>query len=257
MTRPAGRHQRLPLAALIASMASLTRFIVACALVLTCASSVFAQTTGTLTGVLTDEQTGLPLVSAPSQELFFTVYACVPSATDCNSSTPGSAQAQPDGSGRYIIQNLTPGTYLVRVLASLPYITEIHPNIPCATTDCTLQQGTPVSVTAGATTTVDFALSKGGTIAGTVRRADTGAGVYRAIFVYNAQTSQLRSYVYTDLAGAYTIGSVPPGDYYVHTGWYTADALHDLAILVEPHDPADTDRIVPHANQQRDRKSVV
>ena len=43
------------------------------------------------------------------------------------------------------------------------------------------------------TTTIDFALSQGGVISGTVRRADTGAPVSRQLSVYTAQRSFVKS----------------------------------------------------------------
>lgn len=198
--------------------------LVVCALLLGCGANAFAQPTGTLAGVLTDEQTGLPVAPGSNGPLFI-VYACPPQLSQCNSSTQGAAQASPDVSGHYVIQNLAPGSYRVHVLAFFEsgYISEIHPNIPCISADCTLQQGTPVNVAAGGTTTVDFALTKGGSIGGTVRRADTNAGVYRQLFLYNDRTSpaNLRT-TYTNFnTGAYEIPNLPPGNYYLRT--VTAD----------------------------------
>ena len=210
----------------------MTRVLVACALLLGSASPALAQATGTLTGVLTDEQTGAPLVSSSMANLFFTVNACVSTARECTSAMAGAAQAAPDANGRYVIQNLAPGSYLINVQATQPYITEIYPNIPCVFADCSLQQGTPVTVTAGGTTTVDVALSKGGTIAGTVTRTDTGAGIFRQIFVYNAQTStRMFGSSYANASGAYSIPNLPAGSYYLRTASSSGDLPQFLDVV--------------------------
>ena len=82
-----------------------------------------------------------------------------------------------DSMGNYITgQGLPAGNYFVRTNNSLGYVNEVYNNITCV--PCNVTTGTPVAVTAGATTSgINFALATGGRISGTVTDAGTSAAL--------------------------------------------------------------------------------
>ena len=73
-----------------------------------------------------------------------------------------------DATGIYTTRaNLPTGTYYARAINNKGYITKLYNNVTCLACDVTT--GTPVSVTAGATTPgINFALETGGRIVGAV-----------------------------------------------------------------------------------------
>lgn len=86
------------------------------------------------------------------------------------------ASGTTDASGSYTTsQGLTTGAHYARTWNSDGYINELYDDIPCVSS-CTVTDGTPVAVTTGSTTTgIDFALTPGGSISGTVTDDDTAA----------------------------------------------------------------------------------
>ncbi|HET8674290.1 MAG TPA: carboxypeptidase-like regulatory domain-containing protein, partial [Blastocatellia bacterium] len=73
-----------------------------------------------------------------------------------------------DGAGNYTTGNgLVSGSYFARTNNSSGYVNKLYNNITCVS--CNVTSGTPISVTAGATTSgISFALNLGGRISGTV-----------------------------------------------------------------------------------------
>ena len=111
---------------------------------------------------------------------------------------------------------MAPGTYYVRVGAAPGYIVELHDNVPCIAEDCQSDVGTPVLVTAGATTTVDFALARGSSITGTVLRGGVPAAGFR-VNIYNVAGSFVRS-TRTAADGTYVATGLSPGTYFARAG---------------------------------------
>ena len=70
----------------------------------------------------------------------------------------------------------SPGAYTLTVSAS-GYATELYADIPCVAADCLVTAGAAIPVSAGSTATIGVALSPGGRLAGTVRRAGAGTPV--------------------------------------------------------------------------------
>ncbi len=138
---------------------------------------------GTIDGTVTDASTGNPIRGA-SISVFQGVTLIASVLTDPN--------------GQYSISEFAPGNYLVSANATLYQL-----QIKAAT------------VTANATTTVDFALiSPPGTISGTVTDAVTTNPIPGAtINVYNGQT--LAATALTDPNGNYQIPNLPPDNYIV------------------------------------------
>ena len=93
----------------------------------------------------------------------------------------------------------------------------MYNNINCVTCDATT--GTPITVTAGTTVSnIDFALSVGGGISGTITDADTGLPIVNInIEIYNA-AGELIALGGTDLDGNYDVNrGLPTGTYYAVT----------------------------------------
>ena len=79
-----------------------------------------------------------------------------------NASTSLVKSVTADGAGAYVANGLAAGNYFVRVGS------ELYNDKPCFLS-CMIASGTPVAVTAGATTSgIDIALPRGGSISGTV-----------------------------------------------------------------------------------------
>ncbi len=135
--------------------------------------------------------------------------------------------------GRYAAQGLPSGTYYVGTANTLGYIEEMYDDVRCV--GCTVTSGQAVQVTMGATRSgVDFALTRGGAIAGAVTDAATGAGVNGVwVTAYSASGVWLKN-SQTAVAGAYTLGGLPTGTYYVST-WnsqgYVDEAYDDVTCI--------------------------
>lgn len=172
---------------------------------------------GRLSGTVTDVATGLPLAGV-SVRIHNTLGAV-------------SATATTDATGTYTTSVGVPsGTYFARTSNSLGYVDELYDNIPCP---CTVTSGTPIAVTAGATTTgINFALGQGGRIRGTVTDASSGTPLLDVgVDVYGADGLYFTS-AYTDGAGIYTSSTgIPSGTYYAVT-WasgYLDELYNDIS----------------------------
>lgn len=144
-------------------------------------------TTGTLTGTVTNAGTGAAIAGAGV--------------------TAGSYSAVTDSTGKYTISNMTPASYTVA----------------CSAAGYTSQSAT-ASITAGVTTTQNFALAPttvgGGILTGKVSNP-TGGGIAGAIITAGTYTAT------TDALGNYTINNIAAGTYTVYceaTGYATEAA---------------------------------
>ena len=159
---------------------------------------------GRIAGTVTSSATSAPLTNV-SVEIF-------------DASGFGVSGGFTDGSGNYISsKGLTPGTYFARTRNSQGYIDEVYNNINCL--DCNPTSGTPITVTAGATTSgINFALATGGRISGNVTDGGTAAPLAGInVNIFNA-TGQFVSSGFTDGLGNYiTDGGLPSGNYFAVT----------------------------------------
>jgi hypothetical protein len=184
------------------------RIIVLAALVLVLACDADAQTTGTIAGTVRDAQTGSPLQAA---------------IVSIQNSIGSSIETVPTSvSGTYSLGSLVPGSYFVYAKAlATDYIAELFDSIPCVASDCVRTSGTPVSVTANATTTIDFALSKGGRITGTILRSDTGGPIVSpfigtiAVFTEGTSPVTIAPISASETTGEYSVEGLPTGRYFV------------------------------------------
>ncbi len=170
---------------------------------------------GAITGTVTDSVTGIPL----AYQVYVNLY-------DADGRLV--KRQRTDGVGSYTFEGLPFGAYFVRTDID-GYADERYDDLPCPA-GCDPTSGTPIVVTAGATTSeVDFALSTGGTITGTITDASTGLHLANRFFVrlYDADGNR-QAVWFTDAAGTYTFTGLHTGSYFVATdiGGYL-DVLYD------------------------------
>ena len=126
-----------------------------------------------------------------------------------------------NGTGDYVTQvGLKSGAYYASTSNSAGYFNEIYDNIDCGvgcpTTVAAV--GTPIPVTAGATTpNIDFALQKGANISGTVTAAGTGSGVGATVFIYNATGAFITAANTALPGGSYVTPALRAGTYFAFT----------------------------------------
>jgi len=111
--------------------------------------------------------------------------------------------------GWYSVANVPEGNVYLRVTNNQGYIDEYYDNA------LSLNSATPVGVTAGMDTTVNFQLTIGGSVSGRVVRDSDGQGVPN--IEVSAANSQFYESATTDVTGQYTVRGLPGGLYYVGT----------------------------------------
>jgi len=174
------------------------------------ATTLFAQTTGSIAGLVTDSVTGAPIRGAM--------------VTACRSNMCGG-RAITDSTGHYTIQNLIAGNYRVIANARM-YQTKRYPD--------------SVAVVAGQITPdINFALAprtpppppNPGSISGTVTDSATGAPVAGAVVM--ARTRRFMRQAVTGADGSYTITNLRVGTYRVmtHKQGYMPKMYPDPVIL--------------------------
>lgn len=121
--------------------------------------------------------------------------------------------------GTYSIPSALPAGsyYYVKTWNDLGYINEVYPDTPCAACDAT--EGSPVRVIAGGTTTgIDFVLSPGGSISGTLTVPDPDDLPLTNIQVFDVNGNQVWSQRPENPSGEYQIDiGLPDGTYFVRT----------------------------------------
>ncbi len=127
-------------------------------------------------------------------------------------------------SGEYIsgATTIADGTYQIKRLFSGNYRVCARPTLSNYIPECydgvfSKQDSTSVNVTQPNTTSsINFILSRGGTIAGNVRDKDTGVAIYDCrVVAYDANTGEEVNYAYPDSNGMYNIIGLYTGDYIV------------------------------------------
>lgn len=121
-----------------------------------------------------------------------------------------------DDSGAYVMSTGVPaGTYFART-SSFDYVNKLYDTGVCLACDVT--RGTPITVDGiGATGGINFALTAGGHIAGTVTATTGGAAVPGSrIRLFNSSGSFIAQ-TFTNGVGAYITAALPPGNYFVRT----------------------------------------
>lgn len=171
------------------------------AIVLCAASPCIAQSGGAVEGIVKGSDDGAPLAGV-EVALFAT------GSKDAWRATTGA-------DGRYRIE-APAGQYRVYTLNGLGRIDEVHPGLPCPHRRCADTGATVVAVASGATLPgIDFALDRGGAIAGTVRRTG-GTPIAAAVSVFDANGALVARTTTAD--GAYIADGLPSGSYHVRFG---------------------------------------
>lgn len=135
-----------------------------------------------------------------------------------------------NGSGIYTSTvGLPTGVYLARTSNSLGYVEQLYQNIQCA--GCSVTTGTSIPVVVGSqTTAIDFALSKGGTISGTVIDAISHLPLESVSVTLYDGGGRAVSTGTSDASGKYVSGAGVP------TGSYFAATTNDSGYLDELYD---------------------
>ena len=124
-----------------------------------------------------------------------------------------------DANGRYISTGLLGGAYFVRTNGpdQIGMLDQLHSGRPCFRWACDVRSGTPVRVTVGQRMAgIDFALTPGGSISGTVVDAATAAPVRMVqINVRPSAGGPGGGRAVTDALGRYSVRSLPSGTYRV------------------------------------------
>ena len=137
--------------------------------------------------------------------------------------------AATDSNGFYVVRGLPTGAYVAYTEttpdpAFADLVPEIFDDVACP---CALNEGAPIGVTAGATTTgIDFALSTStGAISGRVTDSVSGLPIANVeiqvqdldLVLGSEPALVVAGRDRTDADGLYTVASVPPGNYVVST----------------------------------------
>jgi hypothetical protein len=171
-----------------------------------CALRVAAQSGG-ITGAVTRADTGAPVDLAA-----VSAYGALGPASSVTTGSSGSTL------GVYTIGGLTPGVYFVGASAGTGsaaglLTSQLYSGVSCPGLLCSIDTGTPVMVTAGATTSgINIALPPAGSISGRVTAAATGLPVANvSITVTGIGTASAMSSV----SGAYIVNGLAGGHYNV------------------------------------------
>jgi hypothetical protein len=166
--------------------------------------------TGSITGTVTDFQTGLPLSGAT---------VCTGTDATCATFTYKTTTA---ANGTYTLSGVTEGTYQVNALAS-NYVT---------------QSVTGVAVTPGGSTPKNFALVPNpGSITGKVTSLSTGLPISSATVCISTSGTCTTTTTSTASDGTYTLNSITEGSYQV-TAMATGYASQSFTVNVTPGSPA-------------------
>ncbi len=130
-----------------------------------------------------------------------------------------------DLDGHYALAGLDTGSYFVTTRDEI-YLDQLYDDLPCFD-GCDPTAGTPIGVTRGATAGgVDFALDRGGAIAGTVIDAATGEPIQVWVGVWAADGSHVDN-DWSDHTGQFAIEGLTPGTYFAAAERYP-DYLREL-----------------------------
>jgi carboxypeptidase family protein len=127
-----------------------------------------------------------------------------------------------NSNGSYTTSGLPVGTYYARVqVNNTGYVGQAYNQKPCILGSCvsSITSTDPIAVTLGTTTpNINFPLTLGGRVSGTVTNVLNNAGISGAqAKIYNSSGTVLYGATITDGAGGYTTGGLPAGTYRART----------------------------------------
>lgn len=121
-----------------------------------------------------------------------------------------------NASGVYSVTGLPAGQHRVKTSNSSGFIDEAYNDIPCL--GCSNTTGDLITLTAGQTNTINFALTPGGTITGTVTSTADGAAISGAgMNIVNASNQSIGKFATTNASGVFSFTGLPAGTYYIRT----------------------------------------
>lgn len=129
-------------------------------------------------------------------------------------------------SGAFSIGGVPTGAYVARTTNSVGFVDEIYDNLRCA--GCPVTSGRQFFVTTGnATTGIDFALSRGGSLTGQVQ-ADGGALLSGVTVLAFDTNNRLVGSALTNESGNYVFIGLAPGTYFVRTAASPGGHVNEL-----------------------------
>lgn len=135
-----------------------------------------------------------------------------------NENGASNGWALTDDTGAYSVTGLKTGTYYAATSNAAPYSDELYNDLPCQPGNCVVTSGMAIIATAGATVAgIDFALSGGGTIAGTVTDAASGAPLANIRLVANTPDGTKAGEAISGASGQFAITDLTTGTYHVRT----------------------------------------
>ena len=157
---------------------------------------------GAIAGSVTATATGQPIGDG-----YVTIY---------NSSGGYLGLASINNAGRFVYPGLASGNYFARTVDT-GFFDELWNDLPCAQQACSVTSGTAIAVTAGATTTANFSLQRGGSIGGSVTRSG-GQVVTDGYVQIHAASGAYLGLASIDNNGNYLYSGLAPGNYFARTG---------------------------------------
>ncbi len=150
---------------------------------------------GAISGTITDEATGQPVVKAKVKAIHV-------------GRIPWVSVTKTDSDGKYVLENLIPGKYVV-VAQAKSFVTAFYNNVEF------MRQATPVEVIDSDTTeNIDFALKHGAVMEGTVTSKDEGIPLIGAHIQAQLVVNPLvHFYTVTDSMGEFSLDGLPSGSY--------------------------------------------
>lgn len=155
---------------------------------------------GTISGTVTEESSGLPIAKATVEAYDAWGYRFYDGATDEN--------------GAYVVGgHLTTGDYFVRI-SSDEYVDEVSGEYFCMNGFCDPVDGTPISVVVGEETVVDFSLTRGAEISGSMTAGGASIAIPGNVFAYSLQGALVGSFS-VGSSGTFRISGLSAGDYFL------------------------------------------
>ncbi|MFQ5754092.1 MAG: collagen binding domain-containing protein, partial [bacterium] len=192
---------------------------------------------GSISGIVTKQGTDIPIEGA-------VVEAFRENSTVDVASTLAGYRAKTDASGKYTIEDVPSGNYLIRTVAE-GYLPEFYPEKPTkeGATLVEVKDGTDVE-------NIDFTLEPGGSISGLVASEKDSLPIARALVQVWGANVRLHRRTYSQNDGNYKIGGLPTGKYLVQViaAGYFSEFYKDArrqrdATLVPVEAPAETHSI--------------
>jgi hypothetical protein len=161
------------------------------------------QRGGFISGTITKTSDGTPLANIGAQ-IF-------------NSAGISVGLFNTNASGVFSSTGLPADTYYVRTANAQGYINQQWHNLACPQAGCLPLSGTAVVVAGAQVNGIDFALTLGGRISGTVTDATNAQSLqFVPIAIFSSAGINLGT-VSTDASGNYTTSGLPPGTYFLRT----------------------------------------